>query len=431
MAVVSKGGQGERQVSGDGVDSSRATVLHVDMDAFFASVELLDHPELVHRPVIIGHEGGRGVVTSANYIARRFGVRSAMPVTRAMRLCPQAVILPPHYAKFRDASAEVMQIFRDVTPLVEPLSIDEAFLDVAGAVKLFGPPADIARDLRARVRTQTGLTCSVGAGATKFIAKLASTRSKPDGLLVVPPEATLDFLHPLPIDALWGVGPATRESLQRRGIQTVRDLAETPQPVLAGWVGAAAGSKLHDLAWGRDARSVSTGRTEKSIGHENTFGVDVRDVAVLRRELLEQADRVAVRLRQGGYRARTISLKVRYADFTTITRSHTLPEATDLARRIHEETVALLDSAGLRGRAVRLLGTRGEQLVRAEDEVLGLWSDQEQWRGAETAADRAVLRFGRGAVRPAALIEARRPDQERLQADGPGRDRLTDQDGSG
>lgn len=417
--MVSKGGQGERQISGDGVDSARATVLHVDMDAFFASVELLDHPELVHRPVIIGHEGGRGVVTSANYIARRFGVRSAMPVARAMRLCPQAVILPPHYAKFRDASAEVMQIFRDVTPLVEPLSIDEAFLDVAGAVKLFGPPADIARDLRARVRRQTGLTCSVGAGATKFIAKLASTRSKPDGLLVVPPEATLDFLHPLPIDALWGVGPATRESLQRRGIQTVRDLAETPRPVLTGWVGAAAGAKLHDLAWGRDARSVSTGRTEKSIGHENTFGADVRDVEALRRELLEQADRVAVRLRQGGYRARTISLKVRFADFTTITRSHTLPEATDLARRIHEETVALLEAAGLRGRAVRLLGTRGEQLVRAEDEVLGLWSDQEQWRGAETAADRAVLRFGRGAVRPASLIEARRPDRERLQ-DGTG-----------
>lgn len=419
MAVVSKGGQGERQISDEGVDSARATVLHVDIDAFFASVELLDHPELVHRPVIIGHPGGRGVVTSANYIARRFGVRSAMPVARAIRLCPQAVILPPHYAKFRDASAEVMQLFREVTPRVEPLSIDEAFLDVAGAVKLFGPPADIARDLRARVRRQTGLTCSIGAGATKFIAKLASTRAKPDGLLVVPPEATLDFLHPLPIDALWGVGPATRESLQRRGIRTVRDLAETPQPVLAGWVGAAAGSKLYELAWGRDARSVSTGRVEKSIGHENTFGADVRDMEALRRELLEQADRVAVRLRQGGYRARTISLKVRFADFTTITRSHTLPEATDLARRIHEETVALLEAAGLRGRSVRLLGTRGEQLIRAEEDVLGLWSDQERWRGAETAADRAVLRFGRGAVRPASLIDAPRSDRERLQ-DGAG-----------
>ena len=416
--MAAKGGQGERQVSAADVDSTRATVLHVDMDAFFASVELLDHPELVHRPVIIGHEGGRGVVTSANYPARRFGVRSAMPVARALRLCPQAVVLRPHFEKYRDASAEVMRIFRDVTPVVEPLSIDEAFLDVAGAVRLFGPPAQIAADLRARVRQETGLTCSVGAGATKFIAKLASTSSKPDGLLVVPPEQTLDFLHPLPIGALWGVGPATRESLERRGIRLVRDLAETPRSVLEGWVGAGAGAKLHDLAWGRDPRRVTTSRADKSIGHENTFGTDVRDVAALKRELLDQADRVGARLRKAGWRARTISLKVRFADFTTITRSHTLPEATDLARRIHEETVALLDAADLRGRAVRLLGTRGEQLVRAEDEVLGLWSDQEQWRGAETAADLAALRFGRGAVLPAALLE-RPAGRERL-ADGEG-----------
>ena len=416
--MAAKGGQGERQVSAADVDSTRATVLHVDMDAFFASVELLEHPELVHRPVIIGLEGGRGVVTSANYPARRFGVRSAMPVARAMRLCPQAVVLRPHFEKYRDASAEVMRIFRDVTPIVEPLSIDEAFLDVAGAVKLFGPPAQIAADLRARVQRETGLTCSVGAGATKFIAKLASTSSKPDGLLVVPPEQTLDFLHPLPIGALWGVGPATRESLERRGIRVVRDLAETPRSVLEGWVGVGAGAKLHDLAWGRDPRRVTTSRADKSIGHENTFGTDVRDVDALKRELLDQADRVGARLRKAGWRARTISLKVRFADFTTITRSHTLPEATDLARRIHEETVALLDAADLRGRAVRLLGTRGEQLVRAEDEVLGLWSDQEQWRGAETAADLAALRFGRGAVMPAALLE-RPAGRERL-ADGEG-----------
>ena len=414
-----KGGQGERQVSARDVDSSRATVLHVDMDAFFASVELLDHPELVHRPVIIGHEGGRGVVTSANYAARRYGVRSAMPVARAMRLCPRATVLRPHYDRYRDASAVVMRIFREVTPVVEPLSIDEAFLDVAGAVRLFGPPGRIAHDLRARVLRETGLTCSVGAGATKFIAKLASTRSKPDGLLVVPPEQTLEFLHPLPIDALWGVGPSTREALQRRGIRLVRDLADTPPGVLAGWLGPAAGAKLHDLAWGRDPRRVHTARIEKSIGHENTFGRDIGDPLALRRELLEQADRVAVRLRSAGYRARTVSLKVRFADFTTITRSKTLPEATDLARRIHEETVALLDAVDLAGRAVRLLGTRGEQLVRADDEAPGLWSDQDRWRGAETAADRAVLRFGRGAVRPAALLTSRRTDRERL-VDGEG-----------
>ncbi len=409
-----KGGQGVRQVSTPDVDSSRATVLHVDMDAFFASVELLEHPELVRRPVIIGHDGGRGVVSSANYAARRFGVRSAMPVGRALRLCPQAVVLRPHYEKYREASAAVMAIFRSITPVVEPLSIDEAFLDVAGAVRLFGPPAAIAAEIRRRVLHETGLTCSVGAGASKFIAKLASTRSKPDGLLVVPPDRALDFLHPLPIDALWGVGPATRDSLHRRGIRTVADLAATPPGVLTTWLGPTAGQKLHDLAWARDPRRVATHHVEKSIGHENTFPEDIRDEQQLRRELLEQAGRVAARLRAAGYRARTVSLKLRFADFTTVSRSHTLAEPTDVTRRIHEETTALLTAERLRGRAVRLLGTRAEQLVRAEDELLGLWSDDEQWRGAESAADRAAARFGAGAVRPAALLGGRARDRERL-----------------
>ena len=409
-----KGGQGIRQVSTPDVDSSRATVLHVDMDAFFASVELLEHPELVNRPVIIGHDGGRGVVSSANYAARRFGVRSAMPVGRAMRLCPQAVVLRPHYEKYREASAAVMAIFRSITPIVEPLSIDEAFLDVSGAVRLFGPPATIAAEIRHRVLRETGLTCSVGAGASKFIAKLASTRSKPDGLLVVPPERALEFLHPLPIDALWGVGPATRDSLHRRGIRTVADLAATPPAVLTTWLGPTAGPKLHDLAWARDPRHVATHQVEKSIGHENTFHEDIRDEEQLRRELLEQAGRVAVRLRAAGYRARTVSLKLRFADFTTVSRSHTLSEPTDVTRRIHDETVTLLTAERLHGRAVRLLGTRAEQLVRAEDELLGLWSDDEQWRGAESAADRAVARFGAGAVRPAALLGGRARDRERL-----------------
>jgi DNA polymerase IV len=412
--VTAKGGQGTRQTSAADVDSSRATILHVDMDAFFASVELLEHPELRDKPVIIGHDGGRGVVSSANYAARRFGVRSAMPVGRAMRLCPQAVVLTPHYERYRKASAEVMAIFRDVTPLVEPLSIDEAFLDVAGAVKLFGPPAAIAADLRARVLADTGLTCSIGAAASKFVAKLASTTSKPDGLLVVPPERTLDFLHPMPVGAIWGVGPATAESLARRGLATVRDIAETPREVLIGWVGQAAGSKLHDLAWGRDTRSVNTSRVEKSIGHENTFAVDVTDEVALRRELLEQADRVAIRLRTNGWRARTVALKLRYSDFTTVTRSHTLAEATDLARRIHEETVALLTAEAVGGRAVRLIGTRAEQLQPAGADALGLWSDDEQWRGAENAVDIASARFGRGVIRPAALLGAVARDRERL-----------------
>jgi DNA polymerase IV len=412
--VTAKGGQGQRQVSAADVDSPDATVLHVDMDAFFASVELLDHPELAHRPVVIGHEGGRGVVTSANYPARRFGVRSAMPVARALRLCPQAVVLPPHYARYREASDRVMRIFRDVTPLVEPLSIDEAFLDIAGARRLFGSPRAIAVRLRQRVLAETGLTCSIGAASTKFVAKLASTTSKPDGLLVVPPEQVLDFLHPLPIGALWGVGPATGEALARRGLTTVRDLAETPPAVLAGWLGPAAGARLTDLAWGRDPRRVVPTRREKSIGHENTFSVDVRDEDQLKRELLEQADRVAVRLRDAGLRGRTVSLKLRYSDFTTVSRAHTLAEPTDLAKRIHEETVALLTAERLQGRAVRLIGTRVEQLLAAEADGTRLWSEDDQWRRAEGAVDVAAARFGRGAVRPAALLRRDDGDRERL-----------------
>jgi DNA polymerase-4 len=312
-----------------------------------------------------------------------------------------------------------MAIFRDVTPLVEPLSIDEAFLDIAGARRLFGSPRSIAVRIRARVLAETGLTCSIGAASTKFMAKLASTTSKPDGLLVVPPEEVLDFLHPLPIGALWGVGPATGEALARRGLTTVKNLAETPPAVLAGWVGPAMGARLTDLAWGRDPRRVVPARREKSIGHENTFSVDVRDEEQLRRELLDQADRVAVRLRQAGVRGRTVSLKLRYADFSTVTRAHTLPEPTDLARRIHEETVALLTAERLRGRAVRLLGTRVEQLMPAEADAARLWSDDEQWRLAEGAVDVAAARFGRGTVRPAALLRRDRRDRERL-VDGEG-----------
>ncbi|WP_375401524.1 DNA polymerase IV [uncultured Amnibacterium sp.] len=417
--MAAKGGQGERQVSEPGVDSARATVLHVDMDAFFASVELLDHPHLADVPVIIGHDGARGVVSSCNYAARAFGVRSAMPVGRALRLCPGATVLPPHYEKYRRASAHVMQLFRDVTPLVEPLSIDEAFLDVAGAVRLFGPPAHIAQQLRRRVLADTGLTCSVGAASTKFVAKLASTTAKPDGLLVVPPETVLQFLHPLPVGALWGVGAATAEQLARRGLRNVGDLADTPPDVLTAWVGRAAGGRLHDLAWGRDARRVTTARAEKSIGHENTFATDVRDPVALRRELLEQAERVAVRLRAAGLRARTVSLKLRYGDFSTITRAHTLAEPTDTARRIHEETVALLAAVPLAGRAVRLLGTRAEQLLPAWADQAGLWSDEERWREAEGAIDSATARFGRGVVRPAALLQRRSTDRERL-VDGEG-----------
>jgi DNA polymerase-4 len=408
--VSVKGGQGERQSTGDSVDSDDATILHIDMDAFFASVELLDHPELRGRPVIVGGASGRGVVTSATYEARAYGVRSAMPMARAMQLCPKAVILPPHGAKYTEYSRRVMDMFRDVTPLVQPLSIDEAFLDVAGARKLLGSPLEIARSIRARVLTETGLTCSIGAASTKFVAKLASTRSKPDGLLVIPKDRTLDFLHPLPVDALWGVGKVSAENLHRRGLHTVRDLAMTPPDTLRKWLGNAAGSHLHELAWGRDPRHVDTRHLEKSVGHENTFAVDTADRDILRGELLDQSERVAVRLRRGGWEARTIAIKLRYSDFSTITRSRTIAEPTDVARRIYETSTTLLDEQDLGARRIRLIGVRGEQLVHKGDrDVLSLWSESENdgWADAELVMDAATERFGRGAILPARLLGRR------------------------
>ncbi|MFD3446256.1 DNA polymerase IV [Microbacteriaceae bacterium 4G12] len=406
---MSKNDGSNRQVSGDSVDDSAATILHIDMDAFFASVELLDHPELRGTPVIVGGTAGRGVVTSATYEARRYGVRSAMPMSQAMRLCPRATVLPSHYEKYGEYSRRVMEIFRSVTPLVEPLSIDEAFLDVAGARRLFGSPRQIARDIRARVLDETGLTCSVGAASAKFVAKMASTRAKPDGMLVVPADRTLEFLHPLPVGALWGVGKTTQESLERRGLRIIGDIAATPPDALRRMLGEAAGSKLHDLAWGRDPRRVNTHRAEKSMGHENTFGIDVVDPERVRRELLGQADRVAVRLRRAGFEARTVALKLRYADFTTITRSRTLAEPTDLGRRIYEEVRDIYEGVRKPGDRVRLVGVRGEQLVEAGGAALSLWDPDEGWRVAERTVDAASERFGRGAVRPASLVKPPRP----------------------
>ncbi len=406
---MSKNDGSNRQVSGDSVDDSAATILHIDMDAFFASVELLDHPELRGTPVIVGGTAGRGVVTSATYEARRYGVRSAMPMSQAMRLCPRATVLPSHYEKYGEYSRRVMEIFRSVTPLVEPLSIDEAFLDVAGARRLFGSPGQIARDIRARVLDETGLTCSVGAASAKFVAKMASTRAKPDGMLVVPADRTLEFLHPLPVGALWGVGRTTQESLERRGLRIIGDIAATPPDALRRMLGEAAGSKLHDLSWGRDPRRVNTHRAEKSMGHENTFGIDVVDPDRVRRELLGQADRVAVRLRRAGFEARTVALKLRYADFTTITRSRTLAEPTDLGRRIYEEVRDIYEGVRKPGDRVRLVGVRGEQLVEAGGAALSLWDPDEDWRVAERTVDAATERFGRGVVRPASLVKPPRP----------------------
>lgn len=405
---MSKQDGSNRQVSASSVDSSSATILHIDLDAFFASVELLDRPDLAHLPVIVAGKSMRSVVTAANYPARKFGVRSAIPLSQALRLCPKAIVLEPHFEKYRHYSKQVMEIFDDVTPLVERLGIDEAFLDVSGARGLIGPPAVVANLIRERVFAETGLHCSVGAASTKFVAKLASGRAKPDGLLVVPAEQTLAFLHPLPVGALWGVGAATEESLTRRGLRTIGDIAHTPLASLQQAVGEASGRKLHELANGIDPRPVVVGSAEKSVGHENTFEVDTSDTDLLRRELFRQANAVAVRLRTAGWVGRTVVLKLRYADFTTITRSRTLAESTDVGRRIYEEVRGIYEALGHHG-PVRLIGVRMEQLSPGEGQQLGLWDEDEGWREAEDTIDAVSARFGSGALKPASLLKAKGP----------------------
>lgn len=397
-----------RRVSAEPVDDPKATIMHLDLDAFFASVELLERPDLKGLPVIVGGLGPRSVVTAATYEARKYGVNSAMPMSVALRRCPNAVVLQPHFERYRHFSSVVMSMCADVTPLVEQLSIDEAFLDVAGARRLMGTPWQIATDLRRRVFDETGLTCSIGVATTKFIAKLASGLAKPDGLLVVPEAETLEVLHPLPISALWGVGAKTAEQLERLGLRTVGDVASAPLATLTKAVGTASGEKLHALSWARDPRSVTTVREEKSVGHETTFEYDVTDPAVIRRELLRMSDQVAVRLRKAGLSGRTVVLKLRYGDFTTISRSRKLEEPTDLGRRIYDEVVDVYSAVESADARIRLVGVRMEQLTPSSQQALALWDTDEDWRDAEQALDAVATRFGRRMVRPAALVKPRK-----------------------
>lgn len=386
-----------RLVSADDADDTGAGILHVDMDAFYASVEVLDDPSLRGKPVIVGAPEGRGVVSSASYEARRFGVRSAMPVSQALRLCPAAITVMPHFDRYLELSAAVMTIFREFTPLVEPLSIDEAFLDVRGARRLWGSPGTIARLLRARVLAETGLTCSIGVAATKHVAKMASTISKPDGLLIVSAAGTADFLAPRPVRALWGVGPKASEALEARGIRTVADILETPRSVLHRALGEAMGERIWHLARGLDAREVETTRVEKSVGHEETFDSDIADPVVLRSELRRLADRVAARMRKHGWESATVSIKVRFADFSTITRARTLAEPTAVGQRIGEAAVELFDAVEQR-MPVRLVGVRAEKLRASSGGGAALWDPDEEWRRLESAVDDATQKFGGGAI---------------------------------
>ena len=392
---------------GGSADDGGCTVLHVDMDAFFAAVALIDRPDLVGTPVIVGGGGNRGVVLSATYEARALGVHSAMPMSRARRLCPRAEVIEPDHAAYARVSRNVMEIFASITPLVEPLGLDEAFLDVSGARRRLGSsPAQIAQLVRDRVADEQRITCSVGVAASKFVAKLASSRCKPDGMLVVPADATVTYLHALPAGALWGVGEKTAAQLERLGLRTVADIAHTPEATLRRALGEASGHHLYELSWGRDPRPVVPESVEKSVGSEETFSSDVDDPVVVLRELLRLSERTASRLRAAELAGRTVVLKVRFADFTTVTRSRTLPEATDVTRTVYGCARALYEALNLQRARVRLVGVRMEGLVDSADQHRQLLLDErpQDWREAEQAADRAIRRFGAESVRPATLL---------------------------
>lgn len=412
----------ERGASGPPLQPEEPTILHVDLDAFFASVEQLADPALRGRPVVVGGLGPRGVVAAASYEARRFGVYSATPMARARRACPEAVFLAPRFDVYAAASAEVMGILESVTPLVEPISMDEAFLDVGGARRLSGSGPEIAVSVRTRIREETGLTASVGVATTKILAKIASDDAKPDGLRVIEVDGELDYLHPLVVERLWGVGPATRRRLAGYGVRTIGDLATLPEATLVSALGVAQGRRLHALAWNRDERPVVPGRPAKSVGHEETFPTDVLDRDVLEHEILRLADKVAERLRRAGCTARTVQLKLRYGDFSTITRSRTLVEPTDLARELARTATVLLDAVDL-GDGVRLLGVSAQQLDAADavqgtlsfgdSEGLGGLDDREERGRLERSVDAVRARFGADAVKAARFAPSPAPSSDK------------------
>ena len=393
------------------------TILHVDMDAFFVSVELLRRPELRGQPVVVGGSGSRGVVAAASYEARSYGVHSAMPSQRARRLCPHAVFLAGDHAHYSDVSRRVMAIFRSVTPLVQPLSLDEAFLDVAGARRLLGTPVEIAHQIRAEVLEREGLTCGVGVAPVMFLAKLASQQAKPKatpegprggaGVFEVAPGEELAFLHPLPVERLWGVGPATLARLQRLGVRTVGDLAELPVDTVVAALGSSSGAHLHALANAVDARRVEPDQAVKSISHEETYAQDHHDRDALSVEVVRMADSVASRLRAAGLVGRTVTLKIRFGDFRTITRSSTIAGGTDSSRELRRIGRTLLDgidpSPGVRllGLGVSQLGDEGAQQLSLDDLASG--EPEADWEGAESVVDEIRARFGAGAVGPASL----------------------------
>ncbi|PYI67070.1 DNA polymerase IV [Arthrobacter livingstonensis] len=393
------------------LDQSGCTILHVDMDAFFVAVELRQRPELKGRQVIVGFPEGRSVVLSASYEARALGVRSAMPMVTAMRMAPSAVVIEPRHGAYQEVSGQVMELFNSITDKVEPLSVDEAFLDVSGALRRLGTPLEIGALVRRQVEAELGITASVGIAASKFVAKIASTRCKPNGMLLIEKDRTVEYLHTLPVQALWGVGAKTLEALQRLGIFTVADVAATPVAVLSKTLGAG-GRALHNLSWGIDPRPVTPVHVEKSIGAEGTFAVDTFDDDVLTKELLRLSHRVAGRLREAGLAGRTLALKVKYSDFSTISRSKAMGAGVDSAGQIYTGATGLLRALGTRPQSVRLIGVRVEALEPTSSAPLQLALDrrEDNERNAEVVGDAIAAKFGTARIVPARLLKSARKD---------------------
>ena len=391
--------------------ATQATILHVDMDAFYASVAERDNPELKGKAVVIGM-GARGVVSAANYEARKFGIHSAMPVGRARRLAPHAIFLPVDMARYQEVSEHVMEIFHSFTPWVEPISLDEAFLDVTGSQKLLGTGREIAVAIRKKVEEQEGITCSVGIAPSKFIAKLASNHCKPNGMLEITSDRILTFLHPLPIQAMWGVGPKTAEVLERLGLRTIEDIAKLPRTTLIRALGEANGASLYELAWGRDYRDVTPEEPDRSISAAETFAQDLDNPEEILTEFLRLTERATARLRDRDLFAKTISIKVRFADFSTINRSKTLPLPIDSTHDVYEVVKGLYQALRIERARLRLVGVSLENLSEGAPHQMMLGEREVGWRQAEGAIDQARARFGKGSVRPARLIKDAEDEEE-------------------
>jgi len=388
-------------------------IAHVDLDQFYAAVEILDFPELKGLPLIVGGlPGSRGVVCTASYEARKFGVHSAMGSTQASRLCPQATWRTPRMERYAEKSREVRKVFERYTDQIEPLSMDEAFMDLTGSIKLFGPPETIVRLIKEDIFRETGLVGSAGLAMNKFMAKIASDLRKPNGLVIVPPNqaACEALLAPLPVSRLWGVGPKTAERLKELNVLTVRDLAQMEPEFLARTLGKQAAEHLLLLSRGIDSRDVESGERPKSIGRENTFATDLFDREEMEKELLAFCDEVAATLRSKRFRCLGVTLKVKFPDFTRIARSATFDEATDVADTLYGAVVEMLRTkVNFNGQGIRLLGVSAHRLVTAEEMTPTLFPDEQalRLRRAAEATDRVRARFGAGALVRGRLLEGR------------------------